>query len=490
MNRKIISLLLTLCLLSSSFIFTSANVSASSIDSEESYPIQSNLEENPTPSGVRNNSNQDIQNGTILHCFNWKYTDIIEELPNIQKAGFTAVQTSPAQDSYGRILKQKQWYWLYQPLGFHLGNNGLGSRKELKSLCAAARTYGIKVIVDVVANHLAIDHTHISSDLKNPAYWHPPFVVGDSKERWLITHGSIGMPDLNTEHPYVQKSVKYYVQSLKLIGVSGIRWDAAKHISLPSESTESERCNFWPNVIDHDLYNYGEILGTPDNKEINPTNIKLMKEYTDYMSVTDSEYGKWLRNSFAWGHTPDKYGNWSKDKIIDDDKLVYWAESHDTWSNNKESKDYSNEMSQEDIDRAYAVAASRNEIAALYFSRPFSKNKEKIFVGQKGSTHFTSPAVSEINHFHNYMHGQKDHYSKTLDNYSVICRKNGAVVVSGARIKKDKFGKDTFVKVHVKNGGRTTTPGTYYDKITGKEWTVTDKYIDGDIGPTGIAVFY
>lgn len=32
-----------------------------------------------------------IQNGTILHCFDWKYTDIMAELPNIAKAGFTSV---------------------------------------------------------------------------------------------------------------------------------------------------------------------------------------------------------------------------------------------------------------------------------------------------------------------------------------------------------------------------------------------------------------
>ena len=29
-----------------------------------------------------------IQNGTILHCFTWKYRDITEDLPNIAKAGF------------------------------------------------------------------------------------------------------------------------------------------------------------------------------------------------------------------------------------------------------------------------------------------------------------------------------------------------------------------------------------------------------------------
>ncbi len=34
-----------------------------------------------------------IQDGVILHCFDWTLADIQEEIPNIAKAGFTAVQT-------------------------------------------------------------------------------------------------------------------------------------------------------------------------------------------------------------------------------------------------------------------------------------------------------------------------------------------------------------------------------------------------------------
>ena len=60
-----------------------------------------------------------ILDGTILHCFNWKYSDIKAELPNIAAAGFTAVQTSPAQrdDSFG------VWYMLYQPQSFAISTN-------------------------------------------------------------------------------------------------------------------------------------------------------------------------------------------------------------------------------------------------------------------------------------------------------------------------------------------------------------------------------
>jgi hypothetical protein len=35
--------------------------------------------------------------GVILHCFDWKYTDIKAELKNIAEAGFTSIQTSPVQ---------------------------------------------------------------------------------------------------------------------------------------------------------------------------------------------------------------------------------------------------------------------------------------------------------------------------------------------------------------------------------------------------------
>ena len=87
-----------------------------------------------------------IQDGVILHCFDWKLSDIQAEIPNIAKAGFTAVQTSP--------LHQKEpdgaaWYMLYQPYDYVIGN-GLGGETELKALCAEAHKYGVKVIVDVL----------------------------------------------------------------------------------------------------------------------------------------------------------------------------------------------------------------------------------------------------------------------------------------------------------------------------------------------------
>ena len=70
-----------------------------------------------------------IQDGVILHCFDWTYNDIKKELPNIAAAGFTSVQTSPAQKGDGST-----WYWLYQPQTFSIQPNALGNKDELKAL--------------------------------------------------------------------------------------------------------------------------------------------------------------------------------------------------------------------------------------------------------------------------------------------------------------------------------------------------------------------
>jgi len=454
-KSKILSAILSVSILSASL---SAFVSGS-------LGVQA-AESSPTVSANKYKLKDNIQDGVILHCFDWTYNDIKAELPKIAKAGFTSIQTSPAQPN-----GTGTWYWLYQPISFSIGTNGVGTKAELQSLCDEAEKYGIKIIVDVVANHLRGDHNNIDNDLKPSEYWHTFGGGIDWKNRWQVTHGSIGMPDIATENPFVQQKVCNYVQELKSVGVDGLRWDAAKHIGVPSEGD-----NFWKSVTQYGLYNYGEILGGPDDRSTG--NEDIMKEYTDYISVTDSNYGKELRDSFNSGKAPNSSGNWSE-KGISNDKLLYWGESHDTWSNNKDWG-FSNEMSQNVIDRAYAVAASRNKVTALYFSRPSSTNKESIKMGEKGSTHYTSSEVAQINKFHNAMDGKADYYTVS-DGCSVITRKDGGAVI----VKGSGSGE-----VSVENGGGYAKPGTYTDAVSGNTFTITSSTISGTIGSSGIAVVY
>ena len=415
---------------------------------------------------------ENIQDSTILHCFDWKYKDIIADMENIAKAGFSAIQTSPVQPSEG----VGAWYWLYQPTGFTVGTNELGTPEELQELCEAAHSYGIKVVVDVVANHLAGNHENIQEDLQPDEYWHTEGEVTNYGDRYQVTHGKIGMDDINSENEYVQEVVADYVKALKNIGVDGIRWDAAKHIGLPSEG-----CDFWSAVTQEGLYNYGEILKAPCDKdskaEDKAVNNALMKEYTDYMSVTDSSYATDLVNEFKKGKAPATDGNWLN-RGIDKDKLVYWGESHDTYSNG-EGLD-TNGVDQNIIDRAYAVAAAQNDAAALYLSRPFATARDSIRIGVKGSTHYMAPEIAAVNHFHNAMVGKADAYAAS-NGCAVVTRENGgAVIVCG----------EGSGAVSVENVNGYVPAGTYKDEVTGNEFIVTDTTITGEVGGKGIAVIY
>ncbi len=418
-----------------------------------------------------------IQDGNILHCFCWKYDDIKDMLPEIAEAGFTSVQVSPPQATAGTGA----WWWFYQPLGFYIGSNAMGNEQSLKALCSEAHNYGIKIIADVVANHLAGDHSNIQDDLKDGQYWHSEQYNADDGDRYRVTHGKIGMPDLATENSHVQDCVIKYLAQLKSAGVDGIRFDAAKHIGLPSEGDQ-----FWARVTaSTDLWSYGEILNNPgisldEGASTRQQAINVMKEYSNYIGITDSVYGKLLRDELAKGKFPDSpsvyAGAWMG---IANTRLVYWGESHDTWSNNDDWGSSRN-VDQNVIDRAYAIAGSRNHIAALYLSRPFSKDKDSIMIGAKGSTHFTSKEVAAVNHYKNALNGQDDYYT-TGGGCGVVCRAGGAVVALASGGNTD---------VTVPNGGGTVTPGTYTDEISGSTWTVTATQMTGHIGESGIAVFY
>ena len=404
-----------------------------------------------------------IQDGVILHCFDWTLADIQEEIPNIAKAGFTAVQTSPVHERAG---KGSVWYDVYRPYDFKIGN-GLGTEADLKALCAKAHEYGVKVIVDVVANHT--DHPNVAARLKDESLYHERFGVGNWNDRHQVTFGMIGMWDLDTNNPTVQAIIKQYIQDLKACGVDGIRWDAIKHIGLPSEGD-----SFMKNVVDQEMYNYGEILdGTGGNDNV------LFPEYQTYMSITDNGYGNGFANSFAGGSINESVGNFNQRKAKTE-KLVYWGESHDTYANDGgESKN----KSQNVIDRAYAVVAGNNGATALYFSRPAQKAKNDIKFGDKGSVHFKDAEVAQVNHMHNVCAGEPNYYVKG-NGVCAQVRKSGAIIVLGSGSDRD---------VTVANGagdGKWLKSGTYKDMVGGGAFTVNASTISGHVGESGIAVIY
>lgn len=413
-----------------------------------------------------------IQDGNILHCFNWSINDVKNDLPKIAEAGFGAVQLSPLQRR--NVTNSSNWSDVYRPYDFAFqATSALGSEADLKALCQEAAKYGIKVIVDVVANH--VDKTFGYHD----SWWDSNSDYVRSKggnaninynNRYSITHDRLGdYYEINSENAAVAARAKAYVQWLRDAGVSGIRWDAAKHIGLPSEG-----CDFWKEVTSvAGMFHYGEILGTPG-----PNPYKdLMKEYAQYMSITDSRYSEGAAHGNQ-GVPTGKNGEWAP--LLGSDKLVYWGETHDTYSNTPEYGGWSSSVAQSTVDRAYAAVACRQGATALYFSRPNASGFSNIRV-VKGNDNYTATAVKEVNKFRNKMADRSEFFSISTDGSTVsITRNNGGAVV----VKKNTG------SFSVPNGGGLCPAGTYIDRVSGNTITVTATTISGATGTTGIVVIY
>ena len=140
--KKLLSLLIAITLVISVFAISAITTPASGA-SQYSQPS--------TP----------VEGGNMLHCMCWSYNTIKANLDDIKAAGYSAVQTSciqpPKDYNTYDSTKANVWWHFYQPVDFSVadGSNWLGTKAQLKSLCDAAHEKGIKIIADVVANHMA-----------------------------------------------------------------------------------------------------------------------------------------------------------------------------------------------------------------------------------------------------------------------------------------------------------------------------------------------
>lgn len=355
-----------------------------------------------------------ISDGAILHCWNWSYNNIKLHMEEIAQAGYTAIQTSPIQQPKDYTYEGKvynsvgtpngtggsdgQWWKLYQPVTFNICDNGqtwLGTKQEFADMCAEAEKYGVSVIVDVVANHMGniTGWKNSMSDitpqvgtywkqdmLTDKTYWHiNDYQCWMSDGRMHLVLGTIGMPDLDTSNKLVQQMVLDFLKECVDCGADGFRFDAAKHIETPDDSSDIAS-DFWPTVIggireyaDHELFVYGEILNTPgDNFSIS--------NYTKYMSVTDSATGDNRRNDVRYDNASSAAnGGYSYDAS----KVVVWNESHDTYVGAGSSYLADDIM----IKQTWAIVASRKEAVPLYFARPYYSSQILKENGDKKSTH-------------------------------------------------------------------------------------------------------
>lgn len=243
--RKIVSLVIAATMITSSLAFT-VSVSAAE-NTDVSVSSSSALQ-------------SEVKDGVILHAFNWSYKSIKENLPAIAAAGYTTVQTSPVQQpkDYGTSNDVSgQWWKLYQPVSMAIAQKSwLGTREELKSLCTEADKYGVKIICDIVSNHMGNElETSPNSLSEQVKIYQPDFYnnkstyfhsyTGGASDGSVqgVVQGHLGSPDLNTGNTNVQNAVISLLKDCIDCGVDGFRFDAAKHIETPDDGAYAS--NYW-----------------------------------------------------------------------------------------------------------------------------------------------------------------------------------------------------------------------------------------------------
>lgn len=433
----------------------------------------------------------DIQDGVTLHCWNWSYNNITANLDTIAAQGYTAIQTSPIQFAKESTAGKKvgeHWWIYYQPAGFFIdntGNSALGTKAEFENMCKKAHEKGLKVIVDVVANHMGnqtrnnLASTIVPEIRNDSSCWHNITInTSDYSNRYDITqHCMDGLPDLNTGNSKIQNYVLNYLKECIDAGADGFRFDGAKHIETPDDSSFGCGSNFWPTVINGaasyakssrniDLYCYGEVLDNPDSAGRLP-----ITAYSKYMSVTDNETGNNTRNYVNGNNAAGAASSYYCKGAAGADKLVLWAESHDTYAGNQSSK-----VSVGNINKTWAIVAARNSVMGLYFARPYSGSTA---LGAADKTGWENPEVAAVNKFHNAFAGQKE-YLASSGNIAYCERGNSGVVLVNCS------GNSQWADVKA----NIMAAGTYKDQITGNTFTVANGKISGQIGNTGIAVVY
>ncbi len=480
--KKIASLVVASALLTSSFeAITSVN--AAEVDSAQTASADSTLRDK-------------VGDGVMLHAFNWSYNTIKENLPAIAAAGYTTVQTSPVQQpkdysTSGDVTGQ--WWKLYQPISFHIAEESwLGTKDDLKSLCDEADKYGIKIICDIVSNHIAnADEARPETVSNQVKKYEPEFYKkrktytrtykGDANDSSVqaVVQGHVSKcPDLVTNDTAVQGYIINLLKECIDCGVDGFRFDAAKHIETEDDGEYAS--DYWKNITTSassyytqktgdDLYIYGEILN-------NCGADRSYSSYTKYINVTDNRTGDAVLYNVTRGKASTATNAKYKSGVAASN-AVLWAESHDTYEGSSGSSGFSNtaDVSDENVVKAWAIVASRKDSTALFFARPGTALMGNI---STDST-YKSTAVSEINKFHNLFVGQSEKLGSSGD-IAYVTRGTSGIVLSNC--------KGTNASVSISGTG--LADGKYTDTVSGAEFTVANGVLTGSIGNTGVAVVY
>ena len=480
-----------------------ASVSAQASTDRNSY---ADTVGNPTFEAARKKYGltKEMKNGAILHAWMWSFNTITEHMDEIAEAGYTSIQTEPmskikVNDANGKKFTEN-WYYVYQPTNTSIGNFVVGSEDDLKAMTVAAHAHGIRIIVDVVANHFTADWNAIDSDWQKSEYFHARNSCSgsggdniDYSNRWQVTHCHLlGLWDLNTANPEVANRMHDFLKTAVNDGVDGFRFDAGKHVELPNEFDGSQ---YWTTILQNgSQYQYGEVLQGDSGLDYKAYANLYAKYGEGGGGATASDYGKTIRSAL-WSKNLNAGNLMSlRNGGVNDDQLVTWVESHDNYANSDKESTY---LTNDQIRFGWAVVGARAGGAPLFFNRPkppaaISPVRRSLSAGDAGDDMWKDTAVAAVNHFHNAMDGEAEY----LRNCGSEQNNNSCLMVE--RYKTDNNAGNDGVSIANMGGDQNLagTPtklddGTYTDQVNGGTITVSNgKITSGTAKGDAVSVYF
>lgn len=166
---------------------------------------------------------------------------LIDKLPYLQDLGITTIWISPPLDNDDdQLASTGMWgyhgYWIKD---FNRIDEHVGTLAKAQELVTKAHTRGMKVLLDVVANHAG--YSFPTHDPQYQGWFHTYGNIQDWNDQWWLENGSLcGLPDFDQENPAVASFLtNTYLGWAQTLGLDGFRIDAVKHVPV----------SFWQSFI-------------------------------------------------------------------------------------------------------------------------------------------------------------------------------------------------------------------------------------------------
>ncbi|MCL9782444.1 alpha-amylase family protein [Vibrio sp. S4M6] len=364
---------------------------------------------------------------TILHAFNWKYSEVAAKANQIAQAGYKQVLVAPAMKSSG-----DQWWARYQPQDYRVIDSPLGNKEDFVNMIQALKKVGVEVYADVVLNHMANESwkrsdlnypgTDVLADYKNrSSYYAKQTLFGDLSQElfsandfhpagcitdwndpgnvqyWRLCggNGDTGLPDLDPNN-WVVSQQRLYLQALKDLGVKGFRIDAVKHMS----QYQIDQI-FTPSIISG-MYVFGEVITSGGKGDVSYDVFLAPYLNNTTHAAYDFPLFATIRDAFSINgglnelHDPQAYG-----AALEGSRAVTFTITHDIPNNDGFRYQI---MDPTDETLAYAYILGRDGGTPLVYSDELPASEDKD--NGRWKNVWDKTQMVEMIAFHNAMQGK------------------------------------------------------------------------------------